>query len=155
MELTDAQWFILEPLIPKPRVRRDRRGRPWKPARLVLDAIVWILRTGAPWRYLPDCYPSHQTCHRRFQQWVSDGTMLRILVKLANDLDDGLKEECFIDGTYAGAKKGADVSGGLGAVNRPRSWHSQTAGGFLSASRLQMGPDTMLCSPTKLSMLRS
>lgn len=107
MELTDAQWLKLGPLIPKPKIRSDRRGRPWKSARWVMDAIVWILRTGAPWRYLPDTYPSYQTCHRRFQQWIPDGTLLRVLVKLVLDLRVGSTDESFIDGTYAGAKKGA------------------------------------------------
>lgn len=109
MELTDHQWSILEPLIPKPKVRADGRGRPWKPARLVLDGILWILKTGAPWRYLPEYYPSYKTCHRRFQQWVNDGTIHRILTTLVNELGVGLGEESFIDGTYAGAKKGGGV----------------------------------------------
>jgi len=35
----------------------------------VLNGILWVLRTGAPWHDLPERYPSYQTCHRRFQQW--------------------------------------------------------------------------------------
>ena len=66
MDLTDAQWMVLEPLLPKPHVRRDRRGRPWRDPRDVLNGILWILRTGAPWADLPDRYPSPKTCHRRF-----------------------------------------------------------------------------------------
>jgi transposase len=143
MELTDAQWRVLEPLIPTPKERSDGRGRPWKPARLVLDGIVWILKTGAPWRYLPDCYPSYKTCHRRFQQWVKDGTILRILVRLANDLHVGTGRESFIDGTYAGAKKGGVVSGALGPVAQLKSWLSRTVAAFPWQSRLQKGPDTM------------
>ena len=75
MDLTDAQWAILAPLLPKPRLRRDRRGRPWRDPRDVLNGILWILRTGAPWKDLPDRYPSYQTCHRRFQRWVRAGTL--------------------------------------------------------------------------------
>ena len=86
MDLTDAQWAILAPLFPKPRVRRDRRGRPWRDPRDVLNGILWILRTGAPWKDLPDRYPSYQTCHRRFQRWVRDGTLRRVLKALAADL---------------------------------------------------------------------
>src|SRR5881392_1266638 len=70
MDLTDDQWAILAPLLPAPRLRRDRRGRPWRDPRDVLNGILWILRTGAPWADLPDRYPSYQTCHRRFQHWV-------------------------------------------------------------------------------------
>lgn len=131
MELTDAQWLKLEPLIPKPKIRRDRRGRPWKPARLVLDAIVWVLRTGAPWSYLPDYYPSFQTCHRRFQQWVKDGTLWRIFVELADELQIGKGEMAFIDGTYAGAKKGGRSWVGVEPGERPRLWPSRIVMAYL------------------------
>ena len=56
-----------------PELPKDVRGRPWRDNREVLDGILWVLRTGAPWRDLPKKYPSYQTCHRRFQQWSSDG----------------------------------------------------------------------------------
>jgi len=50
VHLTDAQWAIIEPLIPKPRGRKDRRGRPWREPRKVLGGVLWVLRTGAPWK---------------------------------------------------------------------------------------------------------
>ncbi len=68
MELTDAQWAIIKPLIPTPRRRKDGRGRPWRNPREVLGGILWVLRTGAPWNDLPERYPPYQTCHRRFQR---------------------------------------------------------------------------------------
>jgi len=46
-DLTDAQWEILDDLIPEPIPRRDGRGRPWKDRRAVLNGILWVLRTGA------------------------------------------------------------------------------------------------------------
>jgi len=64
-DLTDQQWEILDPRVPEPARRRDARGRPWKERRAVLNGILWVLRTGAPWVELPDRYSSHQTCHRR------------------------------------------------------------------------------------------
>ena len=70
MDLTDEQREVLEPLIPVPPRRADGKGRPWREPRKVLNAVLWVLRTGAPWRDLPDRYPPYQTCHRRFQQWV-------------------------------------------------------------------------------------
>lgn len=106
MELTDPQWSLVEPLIPVPKTRKDGRGRPWKPARLVLEGIIWVLRTGAPWRELPSRYPAYQTCHRRFQQWVAEGTLRRVFAGLGAELDVGRGDEAFIDGTYAAAKKG-------------------------------------------------
>ena len=87
MDLTDAQWAILEPLF-RPKRRPDGRGRPWKCARAVLNAVLWILRTGAPWHDLPPRYPPYQTCHRRFQQWRRDGLLTDVLTRLAKDLRD-------------------------------------------------------------------
>jgi transposase len=135
MDLTDKQWTILEPLLPKPRVRRDRRGRPWRDPRDVLNGILWVLRTGAPWKDLPERYPSYQTCHRRFQRWVDTGTLRRVLKALARDLHarGGLDlSETFIDGSFASAKKkGASWAKPSGARG-PRSWRLQTALVFLS-----------------------
>jgi transposase len=53
MDLTDEQWAMLEPLLPEPTKRADGRGRPWREAREVLDGVLWVLRTGAPWRDSP------------------------------------------------------------------------------------------------------
>jgi transposase len=70
----------------------------------VLNGILWILRTGAPWADLPDRYPSYQTCHRRFQHWVRAGLLRSILEILAQALhDEGYLDlqEAFIDGRLA------------------------------------------------------
>src|SRR5215471_15312907 len=74
-DLTDEQWVLIGPFLPKLARRTDGRGRPWRENRAVLNGILWILRTGAPWADLPDRYPSYQTCHRRFQQWVRAGVL--------------------------------------------------------------------------------
>ena len=140
MDLTAEQWSLIEPLIEEPR-RADGRGRPRRPAREVLNGILWILRTGAPWKDLPDRYPSYQTCHRRFQQWARDGTLGDVLRALAEDLKQrgGLDlKECFIDGTFVPAKKGGFALGKPNAARAPRSWLLPTAMVFLSpvASKL-------------------
>ncbi|WP_202901641.1 IS5 family transposase [Bryobacter aggregatus] len=109
-ELSDAQWAILDPLIPEPPRRKDGLGRPWRARREVLGGILYILRTGAAWADLPERYPPYQTCHRRFQQWVKSGVMRGILEALAEDLRTrgGFDvREAFIDGSFASAKKGA------------------------------------------------
>ena len=67
MDLTDEQWNVVGPLIKEPPRRADGRGRPRVPPRPIIDAILWMLRTGAPWADLPARYPPYQTCHRRFQ----------------------------------------------------------------------------------------
>ena len=109
-ELSDEQWKIIEPLLGKMPRRTDGRGRPWRDNREVINGILWILRTGAPLADLPKRFPPYQTCHRRFQMWVKDGTLRRILEALAEDLHTRGKfdlSECFIDGTFVSAKKGA------------------------------------------------
>lgn len=108
MDLTDDQWSLLHPLLPTPVPRPDGKGRPRQDDRGILNGILWILRTGAPWQDLPGRYPSRATCHRRFQAWCNDGVLERILQALARDLMDrgGLDlSETFIDGSFAAAKK--------------------------------------------------
>jgi len=113
-DVTDAQWAILEPVLPTSISRADGRGRPWADRRAVLNGILWILRTGAPWADIPDRYPSYQTCHRRFQQWVRSGAWRSILEVLAQALhDEGYLDlqEAFIDGSFAPAKQGGACVG--------------------------------------------
>ncbi|MCA1740805.1 MAG: IS5 family transposase [Actinobacteria bacterium] len=114
MDLTDEQWEVLEPLIPTPPQREDGRGRPWRDPRDVLNGILWILRTGAPWKDLPERYPPYQTCHRRFQRWIEEGVLGTVLEALAEDLEERGEidlSECYIDGTFVVAKKGGRVFG--------------------------------------------
>ena len=85
----------------------------------MLNGVLWILRTGAPWHDLPLRYPPYQTCHRRFQQWERCGLLTRLLQKLAEDLRDRGKldlSESFIDASFSSAKKGALVSALLTAA---------------------------------------
>jgi transposase len=73
--LTDEQWELVEPMLPRPRRRRDNRGRPWASNRACFEAILWILHTGAAWRFLPDEFPSPSTCWR-LKQWEDEGVWL-------------------------------------------------------------------------------
>jgi transposase len=75
----------------------------------VLNGVLWIVRTGAQWRELPEKYPPFQTCHRRFQHWVRTGKFEKVLRLLARHLHEMGKldlREAFVDATFAGAKKG-------------------------------------------------
>ena len=129
MKLTEKQWEKIEHLVPDGAVREDGKGRPWADKRRVLEGILWIVKTGARWRDLPNIYPSYQTCHRRFQQWVESGVFDRVIETLARDLQErgGIDmSECFIDGSFSLAKKGGFVWERLSAVKAPRSWQSQT-----------------------------
>jgi transposase len=135
MDLKDEQWKLIEPILGKLPRRADGRGRPWQDSRKVLDGILWVLRTGAPWKDLPPRYPPYQTCHRRFKQWSECGKIDEILWMLAEDLRQRGQldlSECFIDGTFAGAKKGGFALGIQSAGKGPRSWQLQTALVFLS-----------------------
>ena len=137
MDLTDKQWKVLEPLIPDPPRREDGRGRPWRDPRDVLNAILWILRTGAPWKDLPERYPPYQTCHRRFQKWIEEGVLGSVLETLAQDLKQRGEidlSECYIDGTFVVAKKGGRELERLSGAKVRNSWRFQTALLFLSPS---------------------
>ena len=79
----------------------------------VLNGILWILRTGAPWKDMPSRYPPYQTCHRWFQKWTQQGVFAQILRALAEDLyerGDIDIRETFIDGSFTPAKKGVVLS---------------------------------------------
>ena len=85
MDLTDQQWDVIRPFIPDPEVERtsEKGGRPWRDPRDVLNGILWVLRTGAPWADLPRRYPPPQTCNRRSQKWVKEGVLEVVLKGLA------------------------------------------------------------------------
>jgi len=129
-ELSDAQWERLGPLLP-PQVAAT--GRPAKDHRTIINAILWRLKTGTPWRDLPERYGSWQTVYSRFRRWQRAGVWERVLAALqteadaTGDLDWSLH---FVDGTTvrahqhaAGAKKGAVIrrSGAAVADSPPHS----------------------------------
>lgn len=134
MDITNEQWALVAPIITLPK-REQRRGRPRINDRPILDGILWILRTGAPWKDLPDRYPPYQTCHRRFSEWSGREIFAEILAVLAQDMEQRGKiklEECFIDGTFSSAKKGALLLAKLSAARERRSWQSLTKRVFQS-----------------------
>lgn len=74
-ELSDAEWAVLSRFLPASGVA----GRPRSDDRLVLNGIVWKLRTGTSWRDVPERYGSWQTLYTRFRRWALDGTFSRML----------------------------------------------------------------------------
>jgi len=107
--LNDTQWELIEPLLPEPKRRKDKRGCPWASNRACLEVILWVLQTGAAWRFLPDKYPSPATCWRRLKRWEGQDVWLDAWRALLGALDsEGLLqwEEAFLDGSFAPAKKG-------------------------------------------------
>ncbi len=133
-ELSDEQWAVVEPLLRPPRCA-DNRGRPWHNTRAVLNGVLWVLGTGAPWREMPEKYPPYQTCHRRFQQWVRSGRLEAALKVVARHLHERGKlnlEEAFVDATFASAKKGASRSAPPVVARARRSSLSPLVTVFLS-----------------------
>jgi transposase len=79
-ELTDNEWTAIRPIRPnKPR------GVPRVNDRRVLNGIFWVLRSGAPWRDLPDNFGPYTTCYNRFVRWRRAGVWARIMSALACD----------------------------------------------------------------------
>ncbi len=112
--LTDAQWERIRRHFPEENIPEGRAGRKPVPARRILEAVLWILNTGAQWHMLPQYYPNYKTVHRRFQQWCER----EVLCALANELREqgGLDEsECFVDAMFSPAKGGG---GGVGLTKR-------------------------------------
>ena len=118
LRLRDDQWERIRPHFPEEHIPEGRPGRKPVPARAVLEAVLWILNTGAQWPMLPQCYPNYKTVHRRFQQWCEREVLRDILTQLANTLrEEGTidERESFIDATFASAKGGGD---GIGPTRR-------------------------------------
>jgi transposase len=118
-ELSDAQYAHLEPFLPEPR-HHGKAGRPWLPHRTVVNGILWILRTGAPWRDLPERYGEWNTVYTRFKRWRQDGTWTGAFSTLLDEHDDQgcLDHDLWcIDGTSARA---ARCAGGARRRNRRR-----------------------------------
>ena len=70
-ELTDEEWKKIEGLLPPERT--GKKGRPSKNNRTIFNGIVWIARSGAPWRDLPERYGPWETVYSRFRKWLDDG----------------------------------------------------------------------------------
>lgn len=76
--LTDEEWDLIADVFPKPAAP----GRPRRDARTVLDGVLRVLRTGAPWRDPPEEFGPWQTAWRMFDQWNAAGTLAEILRRL-------------------------------------------------------------------------
>jgi transposase len=128
--LTDREWGRLAPLLPP----RPRKGRPPKDHRTVLDALLWLGRTGAPWRDLPERYGPWQTVATRFYRWTRSGLWDRILAELRRiaDAAGGIDWDMhMVDGTNVRAHRCA--AGGKGG-RECRRWAAAVAGSAASCT---------------------
>lgn len=109
--LTDKQWAKIEPLLPKRKVSKQG-GRPTADDRACLEGILWVLRSGARWKDLPNEYPSYSTCWRRLVYWEGEEVLVSIWHTFLDELDEeGLLnwEQIFVDASFSPAKKGATM----------------------------------------------
>jgi len=88
LDLTDEQWKLLEPHLP--RSTAGKAGRPWADHRRVVDAVLWRTRAGATWRDLPVGYGPWKTVYTRHRRWSADGTWERLLSELQRGSDAGM-----------------------------------------------------------------
>lgn len=105
--LSDTQWERMAPLIIG---RPDQRGSTGRDNRMFVEGVLWIVRTGAPWRDLPEAFGEWNSVFRRFSRWSQKGVWWRLFEAMADDLDF---EYLIVDSTIvrahqhaAGAKKG-------------------------------------------------
>jgi transposase len=111
-DLTNTQWERLQPLLPP---QKPKTGRPAVDHRRILNGMLWILRTGAPWRDLPERYGPWRTVASRFYRWQQAGVWERLFsaVQAQADADGQINWDVqYVDGTIirahqhaAGAKK--------------------------------------------------
>lgn len=107
-ELTDFEWSVIQPLLPnKPR------GKPRVDDRRVLNGIMWVLRSGAPWRDVPERYGPYTTCYNRFNRWRKAGNWDRLMDSIVQASDGNVQ---MIDSTSvrvhqhaAGLKKTPEI----------------------------------------------
>lgn len=110
--MTDEQWARISRLLPP---QRPATGRPARDHRTVLSAILWVLRTGAPWRDLPERFGPLSTAWSRFRRWTTAGVWQRLLESLQRAADrDGRLDWVthYVDGTVVRAHQHAAGAAG-------------------------------------------
>jgi len=118
-ELTDAEWELIAPHLPEPKSGRGKPGRPPRSNRQMLNGMLWLLRTGAPWRDLPRWrFGPWTTIYHRFSKWRREGVIEKLVEGLLGALNDADKIDwdlwC-VDGSVARAARcagGARKKGG-------------------------------------------
>jgi len=148
-ELTDEQWNLLKVLFPT-----QKRGGKWNDHRTTLNGMLWILRSGAPWRDLPDRYGKWKSVYHRFNRWRREGLFDRILKALQIRLDKQGKIDWdlwLVDGSNVRASRsaaGARKKGGRDSTSNPTTthWAARVADGDQSSTWLLT--ERALCSPS-------
>ncbi len=133
MDLTEEQWNVVQAILPADPVVPTDEAIHETIAGTFSTASLDLAHRG-PWKDPPRRYGAYQTVHQRFQNCVRQGVMEAFLLAIAQDLKDrgGLDlRECFVDGTFVPAKKGALWSAKPSAGKAAKSWPLQSAMIFL------------------------
>lgn len=106
-ELTDDEWNRIVDLLPPENT--GKQGRPRKNNRTILNGIIWIARSGAPWRDLPERYGPWETVYSRFRKWIDDGILDNIFRLLSLEADP---QELSLDASIVQANEIGHSRGG-------------------------------------------
>jgi transposase len=109
VRLSDGQWARIEPLLPSATQTGGRNAKAHRP---MVEAMLWVLRTGAPWRDLPKAYGPWNSVYTRFWRWSQSGVLARLFEALARERDD---EGYLIDATIVRAHQDASGAAKKGA----------------------------------------
>lgn len=112
-DIIDELWQRIEPHVRL--VRKDPRGRPSPDTRLILNGVIWILRTGGPWRDLPEEFGAWPMVYKRFNAWSKSKVWGTILQELCSEADF---ESIMLDGSYVRVHQHA--AGARGAAKNKR-----------------------------------
>lgn len=108
--ISDAQWGLIEPFA---LGKRSDPGQTGRDPRLFMEAVLWIVRTGAQWRELPGEFGKWNSVFKRFRRWVQADAFYRMFRALSEDADF---EYAMIDGTIVKVhRSGQGAKGGLSA----------------------------------------
>ncbi len=153
--LTEPEWQQLAPLLPQPQ---GKRGRPRRPDRLLIEGMLWLARTGAPWRDLPERFGPWETVYHRFTTWRRAGVWEHVLQTLQGLADQRGKLDwsiAAIDGAVvrahvhaAGARKRPAAVDEKGGSRTHRTRRSGAAGAALR-------PNSTLSARVRANRLRS
>jgi transposase len=136
-ELEDHQWDLIKGLMPK-----QKRGGKWNDHRTMINGMLWVLRSGAPWRDMPERYGKWKSVHDRLGRWREDGMFDRILKALQIRLDKQGKIDWdlwLVDGSNVRASRVAAGARKKGvkapSTNRPTThWVARAADGAASST---------------------
>jgi transposase len=123
--LSEQQWARIKEHLPA-RTRSPRGGRPAADDRKCFEGILWVLWTGAQWSELPPRYGPKSTVHDRLRRWTKDGTLeslWRAFLAQLQEREQIRWDECFVDGTFVPAKKGARASARPSGARARSLWY--------------------------------